>query len=72
MYNGGPEVSAFAGNVPLSVGDSQNLADYWTVAVGNNKNGAFQQSFERFFNMRDLGLLLPSSGSPTIPNSLTT
>lgn len=63
LYAGGPFVAAFSASTDPITGD------YWTVAV-TNTYGAFQKFFERMFSMRDLGLQLPSSASPTIADSL--
>ena len=64
IYQQSPGVCVFSGNAPMIAGDS------WTLTVTNDRNGQFQTLLDRMFNMRGLGLLLPSSGSPTISNSL--
>ncbi len=63
IYQGGPYVSVFSGNTKLLLNDA------WTVAM-TNTFGAFQKLFQRFFAMTGLGLILPSSGSPTINDNL--
>lgn len=63
LYTGGPFLSIFSSSTPLVKNDR------WTAAVTNTW-GVFQQYFERSFGMRALGLQLPSSGSPTIADSL--
>jgi len=63
LYAGGPMVSIFSGNVKLILGDA------WTIAM-TNVYGGWQKAFEQIFGMRQLGLQLPSSGSPTISDSL--
>jgi len=61
LYPGGPKVAAFSANV-------QPLAnDAWTLAVTNTM-GAFQALFQRFFDMRSLGLRLPTAGAGTAIN----
>ena len=66
LYDGGPYVAVFAGAVNWIAKDQINLA------ISNNYAGGFQQLFNRFFDMQSLGLMLPSSGSPTISDSLIT
>lgn len=62
-YPGGLSFSSFSADTPLIVGDS------WKF-VATNTLGLFQKAFQRLFDMRTLGLILPSSGSPTISDSL--
>lgn len=62
-YAGGPSFSIFSANTKLIAGDS------WTVALTNTL-GLFQKAFQRLFDMRSLGLILPSNGSPTVSDSL--
>jgi hypothetical protein len=69
VYTGGPSVAVFSGASNFFVPDN------FTAAITNNRGGAsngktFQCLFNRFFNMSQLGLLLPSSNSPTISDSL--
>ncbi len=69
LYNGGPSVAIFCGSTPWVAGDG------WTVAQTNDRAGTlysstFQAMFDRFFAMRSLGLLLPSSASPTVSDAL--
>ena len=66
LYDGGPFVAITAGSVNWIQGDQINLA------IANDYAGGFQQLFQRFFDMQSLGLMLPSSGSPTISDSLIT
>ena len=63
-YPGGPLVAAFAGRLPAAIGDA------WTITVSNDFAGKFQNDFNRFFGMADLGLLLPVTGSTLIADSL--
>src|SRR5690606_15589688 len=65
FYTGGPYVAAFAASV------NPALEDHWTVAITSTLGG-FQKLFERFFGMRQLGLTLPFSSTPTISDSLVT
>jgi hypothetical protein len=63
LYAGGPFASVHSGNAKLISGDS------WTVAV-TNTFGAVQKWMERIFGMRNLGLQIPASGSPTVADSV--
>jgi hypothetical protein len=60
MYIGGPFLSVFSGNIPLIQGDS------FVATINNAYNGLFQFWFNRVFSMSQLGLILPSSVTPTI------
>jgi hypothetical protein len=69
----GPFVSIHSGKVAMIDGISP---DSWTVAMTNTW-GVFQREFLRLFGMTNLnlpgqsiGMILPSSNSPTIPDSL--
>lgn len=64
LYAGGPYVGLFSGNPNFILGD------YITLTVSNAHDSAWQFLADRLFNMRSLGLQLPSSGSPTILDSL--
>jgi hypothetical protein len=64
LYAGGPAISVFSGNVNLTKGDA------FIINVYNDYGGAFQNLFERLFSMRSKGVQLPSSNSPSIPDSL--
>lgn len=72
MYAGGPAFCVFSNAaVPFVSGDA------WNIAVTNNQGGAsylgtFQTGFDRLFGMKQLGLLLPSSATPNINNTLIT
>lgn len=73
LYAGGPYLAVFSGSVAFIAGS--NAPDTFTVTTTNNRAGSsnnltWQTFFDRMFNMRSLGLLLPSSGSPTISDSL--
>lgn len=64
LYAGGPYAALFSGAVGFAIGDT------FTIAVTNNRAGEFQEWFERFFDMRAKGLLLPSDSSGSIADSL--
>lgn len=64
LYQGGPAIAAFSGNSNLIIGDT------FTIQIFNDYAGQFQRYFDRIFNMKSMNLLLPSSGTPTIPDSL--
>jgi hypothetical protein len=63
IYAGGPYIAAFAGNVAFSA------ADAWTLTVTNARQGQLREWLERNFSTSSLGLLFPTSASPTIPDS---
>lgn len=58
--SGGPYLAAFAGGVDFTPDD------LFTVAIANAR-GPVQRYFDQFFDTASLNLLLPSSGSPTVP-----
>lgn len=64
LYTGGVWAAAFAGSVPFAIGD------LLAILATSDRAGTFQEDFERNFNMRSLGLLLPSSPVGTISNQL--
>lgn len=71
MYTGGPSFQVFAGLVPFVGGDG------WSIANTNDQGGStfvstFQTGFQRLFDMRAMGLLLPSDAAPNILNTLIT
>lgn len=71
MYVGGPSFAVFSGSTAFVAGDGWNLAN--TNNQGGASNlGTFQTGFERLFSMRQNGFLLPSLGSPNLPNSWIT
>jgi hypothetical protein len=66
-YQGGPYVAVFSANTNSIIGDQ------YTVTVSNDYGGGFQRGFDKLFNMKSLGRLLPSATGaivPTIPDSL--
>ena len=69
LYIGGPFCGVFSGAT------AYQLNDTYTITTTNNRGGAsnlalFQSWFDRAFGMRQLDLLLPSSGSPTVSDGL--
>ena len=70
-YPGGFGIQVFSGATPFVAQDG------WDVTATNNRAGAtyagtWQSLFDRVFNMKNLNLLLPTSGSPTIADTLIT
>ncbi|OYV95785.1 MAG: hypothetical protein B7Z73_01880 [Planctomycetia bacterium 21-64-5] len=63
LYAQGPSLAVFAGLVPLITGDT-------FTPVVTNTPGGMQGGADRFFGMKALGLLLPSSGTPSVSDSL--
>lgn len=69
FYAGGPAYTVFSGATAFVIGDG------WAVPVTNTRPtylAGFQALFDRLFGMRQLGQLLPSSGAPTIADTLIT
>jgi hypothetical protein len=71
MYTGGPGFAVFSAATPFVGGDG------WTIANTNDRGGAsylatFQAGFDRLFDMRGMGFLLPSSGTPNVSDTLIT
>jgi hypothetical protein len=66
LYTRGPRIVAIRGLTPVVVDDQIDLV------VANDMAGQFQIWADRWFDMRGLGIQLPSSGSPTISESLAT
>jgi len=62
LYPGGPIVAAVGGALAATTDDR------WTLPITNDRAGNYQEWFERAFDMRSLGLLLPSAALPTIAN----
>lgn len=71
VYAGGPFAQIFSGATPFTKGSGQQAGDYFTITVTNNRAGEFQEWFDRNFEMRQKGLILPSNGagSETIADS---
>lgn len=63
----GPFVAAIANTTPSAVADTYSLA--FTNSLNTR---SFALGMERLFSLREIGVYLPSSGSPTISDSLVT
>ncbi len=59
VYAGGPTAALFSGSSAWVKGDRL------TATLANNKAGLFQEKFQDCFNMRSLGLQMPSDGGGT-------
>lgn len=72
LYPDGLSVALFSGATPWKKGSGQVVGDYIAVTVANDRAGLFQEWFERNFDMRSKGLLLPSvtDGSETQDDAL--
>ena len=66
LYPGGPCLSLFSGSTSWARGD---LA---TLPVNNNYGGLLVLFSDRIFGLREQALVLPTSGSPTVADSLIT
>ena len=69
LYTSGPYFAVHSGDVPFQI------SDYGYTAVTNSRGSGgtlstFQTLFDTLFGMRQLDLLLPSSSSPAISDSL--
>lgn len=60
LYAGGPSAAIFSGKVPFRAGSGQVLPDRFTLTATNDRAGEFQEWFDRNWDMRGKGLLLPS------------
>lgn len=68
LYTSGPSLAVFSGSVPFVQGDYS----YSTVTNSYGSGGTlttWQVLFNRLFSMQQLDLLLPSSATPSIPDS---
>lgn len=78
LYPGGPLAAVFSGSVPWvarppASSPVRRDADRFTLAFTNPRtNPTFQSFFDRVFDMRGLGLLLPESATPTQSDTLLT
>jgi hypothetical protein len=68
-YPGGPAITVVSGVTPFAVGDG------WTLLADNDRatqdyGFTWQAYLDRLFALRALRLQLPSSGTPTIPDTL--
>lgn len=67
LYTGGPWAIAWS-NVTSPV-----RGDYWTIAMTNSLGTtSLVRSLDRMLSLRSLGLKLPTSGSPTVSDTLVT
>jgi hypothetical protein len=64
LYPGGPFASLASGVTPTAPNDQ------WTITVTNSRAGEMQTYFDRFFDMSSQRLLLPSSGTYVLADSL--
>jgi hypothetical protein len=64
LYQQGPALAFFSGSLNLVKPDT------YYIGVQNNGQGYFQTYLDRTCNLKGLGLLVPSSNKPNIPNSL--
>lgn len=69
LYLGGPYIAAFSGATNWLLNDKKS------VTITNDRGGAadldtFQTLMDRLFNLRTMEQLLPSSGSPSISDTL--
>lgn len=64
LYTGGPWLGMFSGSTAWS------LLDTWKLVVTNDRTGNWQELWNRLFDMRIKGLLLPTSGSNAINDNL--
>ncbi len=64
LYPGGPFVGAVLGATPPLITDN------WTLLATNDRGGQIQEWFDRMFDMKAKGYLLPISGSVAIHDSL--
>ncbi len=64
LYNGGPFAGVFLGSANFATGDE------FSITVTNNYGGLLQTAYNRFCGTGAANLLLPSSNSPTIPDSV--
>ncbi len=78
LYPGGPSASMHSGSTRTLGPQPPGIPDRWTSAIGNNYgtsgDGLFQFCFEQAmqaagFSLQQAGLMLPTSGSPTIADS---
>jgi hypothetical protein len=64
LYKGGPYAAVFAGvKAPAT-------SDTWTLAVANDRSAVLQDWYNRVFGLADRELLLPVSGTTSIPDSV--
>ena len=64
LYSGGPLVAVMTGGTNFAPGDT------WSIVTTNDRAGLVREWCERNFGLATLGLALPTSASPTIPDSV--
>ncbi len=64
IYNSGPYVSMFAGATQFYVNDR------FTCAINNDYSGKFQVGLDKFLNLREDEVQIPSAVSPSISDTL--
>lgn len=69
LYPMGPAFAVFGGSSGFYVPDGFVATATNSLGSGGSQN-TFQWGFDRLFNMKGYGLLLPSSGTPSISDSL--
>ena len=64
LYQGGPWVGLFSGGTQATKGET------WSIAIANNKmaGAKFVRYLDRWFDLKSLGLKIPSAVSPTLPD----
>lgn len=65
VYLGGPYLSFWAGSTPFAKNDTFSI-----VAANNATTSTLARSMDRVFNLRQLGLKIPSSNSPSVPDNV--
>lgn len=60
LYPDGPSIAIFSGSSDFQKGGGQVVGDYFAPTFTNDRAGEFQEWFDRNFDMRGKGLLLPS------------
>lgn len=66
FYTGGPSAAIFTGGTPWNVNDA------FTVTATNDRVGVVREWMERNLSLAAKELLLPTSGTPTVPDSVAT
>lgn len=64
LYPGGPFVAVFSGATAAVVEDK------WVLTASNDRGGEFQTWYNRAFDMAGKNMLLPTSGSSSIADTL--
>lgn len=64
LYAGGPFMAVAAGVTPMAPTDA------WTVTISNDRAGKMQMWFDRFFDLNANRMLLPTTGTYLLSDSL--